>query len=206
MDEMTQQNAALVEQAAAAAESLQDQANGLAEAVSIFRIKAGSNRLAALPGRTPSAARHIAAPVKAQSGVDFDAMIMAHQNWKKRLRLATNNAAEAAKLDPKTIAKDNVCDLGKWIYGVGQQSCGAMPEFGRLKSRHADFHHCAAEVADKAKAGDVMAAKHVMHDQFMALSEETVGLIKQVRQRIEGGKRAALPPPKTDADGEWEEF
>jgi methyl-accepting chemotaxis protein len=38
MDEMTQQNAALVEEAAAAAESMQDQANNLAQAVSIFKL------------------------------------------------------------------------------------------------------------------------------------------------------------------------
>jgi methyl-accepting chemotaxis protein len=37
MDEMTQQNAALVEEAAAAAESLQDQAGTLVQAVSVFR-------------------------------------------------------------------------------------------------------------------------------------------------------------------------
>ena len=38
MDEMTQQNAALVEQAAAAAESMQEQSQKLAEAVSIFKL------------------------------------------------------------------------------------------------------------------------------------------------------------------------
>jgi methyl-accepting chemotaxis protein len=38
MDEMTQQNAALVEQAAAAAESLQEQALQLAQAVSVFKL------------------------------------------------------------------------------------------------------------------------------------------------------------------------
>ena len=37
MDETTQQNAALVEQAAAAAQSMQDQAASLAQVVSIFR-------------------------------------------------------------------------------------------------------------------------------------------------------------------------
>jgi len=45
MDQATQQNAALVEEAAAAAKSLQDQAGTLAKAVSAFRIGAG----AALP-------------------------------------------------------------------------------------------------------------------------------------------------------------
>jgi methyl-accepting chemotaxis protein len=38
MDETTQQNAALVEQAAAAAQSMQDQAAELADAVSVFKL------------------------------------------------------------------------------------------------------------------------------------------------------------------------
>ncbi len=41
MDEVTQQNAALVEEAAAAAGSLQEQAERLAEAVAVFKINAG---------------------------------------------------------------------------------------------------------------------------------------------------------------------
>jgi methyl-accepting chemotaxis protein len=43
MDEITQQNAALVEEAAAAAESLQEQAQSLSKAVSIFRLAGGSS-------------------------------------------------------------------------------------------------------------------------------------------------------------------
>ena len=39
MDHVTQQNAALVEEAAAAAGSLQDQANGLAQVVSVFKLR-----------------------------------------------------------------------------------------------------------------------------------------------------------------------
>jgi methyl-accepting chemotaxis protein len=45
MDEMTQQNSALVEQAAAAAESLQEQAGRLAEAVSVFKLGQGKQSL-----------------------------------------------------------------------------------------------------------------------------------------------------------------
>jgi len=48
MDEGTQQNAALVEQAAAAAESLEEQAHQLAQTVALFRIASGkeASRLA----------------------------------------------------------------------------------------------------------------------------------------------------------------
>ena len=63
MDEMTQQNAALVEQAAAAAESMQEQAAILAEAVAAFKL-AGATTMSAKPA-AKSAARpstRLAAP------------------------------------------------------------------------------------------------------------------------------------------------
>jgi methyl-accepting chemotaxis protein len=44
MDEVTQQNAALVEQAAAAAESLEEQARGLVQTVSMFKLDEGMGR------------------------------------------------------------------------------------------------------------------------------------------------------------------
>src|SRR3569623_84706 len=71
MDEMTQQNAALVEEAAAAAESLQDQAGKLAELVKTFKLvrtgnlPSGSGRLAPAavkqPRTPPVAAESLAA-------------------------------------------------------------------------------------------------------------------------------------------------
>jgi methyl-accepting chemotaxis protein len=65
MDEMTQQNAALVEEAAAAASSMQDQAVSLTEAVSLFKLDGGAvQAVAARPVRTAIAAP---APVQASS-------------------------------------------------------------------------------------------------------------------------------------------
>ncbi len=55
LDQMTQQNAALVEQSAAAAQSLRDQARSLSEAVSVFRLSPGM--APALGGPSSSSAR-----------------------------------------------------------------------------------------------------------------------------------------------------
>jgi methyl-accepting chemotaxis protein len=66
MDDVTQQNAALVEQAAAAAESLQDQAAHLAQVVSVFRL-AGAVGLAQPSQAIRNAAPALAAPVRAPS-------------------------------------------------------------------------------------------------------------------------------------------
>ncbi|MDH0091942.1 methyl-accepting chemotaxis protein [Achromobacter mucicolens] len=68
MDEVTQQNAALVEEAAAAAGSLQEQAQRLAEAVAVFKINAGE--VIEVPARQLAQQQHrpaarVAAPAAA---------------------------------------------------------------------------------------------------------------------------------------------
>ncbi|WP_447894845.1 methyl-accepting chemotaxis protein [Vreelandella sp. GE22] len=50
MDEVTQQNAALVQQAAAAAASLEDQASRLEQAVAVFKVLEGQQSRASAPG------------------------------------------------------------------------------------------------------------------------------------------------------------
>jgi methyl-accepting chemotaxis protein len=51
MDEMTQQNSALVEQSSAAARSLSDQAGNLTELMDFFKLEGSTTRL---PSRTAS--------------------------------------------------------------------------------------------------------------------------------------------------------
>jgi methyl-accepting chemotaxis protein len=80
MDESTQQNASLVEEATAAAESLQNQASSLAQAISVFKLNAvaypaasqvkavqpTSRPAAVKPLSRPMASNRIAAPVSAR--------------------------------------------------------------------------------------------------------------------------------------------
>ncbi|MFZ2389336.1 MAG: hypothetical protein WAW69_16185, partial [Polaromonas sp.] len=82
MDQVTQQNAALVEEAAAAAQSLQEQAGGLSQVVSVFRLdneqqlsqgasaRQPTSRYQQRPApKQPPAARHALAAAKPkQSG------------------------------------------------------------------------------------------------------------------------------------------
>jgi methyl-accepting chemotaxis protein len=60
MDEVTQQNAALVEEAAAAAESLEEQAQSLSASVATFKVDNNAGRVAAT--REPTTARQVTAP------------------------------------------------------------------------------------------------------------------------------------------------
>jgi methyl-accepting chemotaxis protein len=67
MDDVTQQNASLVEEAAAASRSLQDQASSLTQIVSIFKLEVNSVEHPALTGSAPRAALHAQTPALTQN-------------------------------------------------------------------------------------------------------------------------------------------
>ena len=89
MDEMTQRNAALVEEAAAAAESMQQQAQQLGEAVSIFKL-----------GTEGAAVARVASAPKAQA-----AKLAATSAVKPAARAVTVRPAAAATPATKTATK-----------------------------------------------------------------------------------------------------
>ncbi|MBZ2207835.1 methyl-accepting chemotaxis protein [Massilia soli] len=81
MDSVTQQNAALVEEAAAAAQSLREQAGSLSHAVSVFRLDLQSVRepaRVAAPAAVPSPAR---SPAKKAAPVRLAAAEAARDEW-----------------------------------------------------------------------------------------------------------------------------
>jgi methyl-accepting chemotaxis protein len=88
MDETTQQNAALVEEAAAAAESLQDQAASLTQSVAVFRLAGGSGHATAparASARTAAPAPRAPGPVRAmaKSAPAFSASSGADDEWEE---------------------------------------------------------------------------------------------------------------------------
>ncbi|MBI5439552.1 MAG: hypothetical protein HY936_11530, partial [Nitrosomonadales bacterium] len=69
MDEVTQQNAALVEEAAAAAESLEEQAQSLSVSVATFKMTEGSGGTAIVRRAPAPVARQVAAPARKGTAV-----------------------------------------------------------------------------------------------------------------------------------------
>ena len=103
---MTQQNAAMVEQTAAAASAMKEQAHTLADEVARFKIP---DELALTEASRPV------------TDFDFDKAIEAHRQWKVRLRKAISGRDT---LDSDTICRDDQCPLGKWIHGPGGAQWG----------------------------------------------------------------------------------
>ncbi|WP_374318581.1 methyl-accepting chemotaxis protein [Aquabacterium sp.] len=147
LDHSTQANAALVEQTAAAAHAMQDQAKTLAEQVARFRLPAGVQA-----GGSAQAA-------EAMTGFNFDQAIEAHRQWKVKLRAAID---KHEKLDAETICRDDCCALGKWLHGPGGAQWGSKPAFVALVTKHAGFHKSAGEVARKINAGSYAEAERLI--------------------------------------------
>jgi methyl-accepting chemotaxis protein len=168
LDRMTQQNAALVEQTAAAASAMKDQAGALAQQVSRFRIPADST--------VTLAERDVAI-----TDFDFDKAIEAHRQWKVKLRKAI---AEHATLDAETICRDDQCPLGKWIHGPGGSRWGSKPVFVELTNRHAAFHQAAGEAARKINAGQLQDAERLIGSGslFAQVSTEVATLLTRAKR------------------------
>jgi methyl-accepting chemotaxis protein len=70
MDEVTQQNAALVEEAAAAAESLEEEAQNLTRSVSVFKLSEAQQRHSiSAPHVTRAASKPVTKPTPAKKQV-----------------------------------------------------------------------------------------------------------------------------------------
>ena len=126
LDQNTQANATLVEQTAEVATAQCQMAVRMAAHVDEFRIT-GAAKVGAIV-----------------EGIDVDSIIDAHRQWKMKLRDAIENNET---VDAKTLARDNCCALGKWIYSDGQRfgECGLFQE---LVVKHAHFHHVAGQVGE----------------------------------------------------------
>lgn len=116
--------------------------------------------------------------------MNFDDAVAAHIKWKIRLSQFIDGTG-TEKLDSAVIAKDNMCDLGKWIYGEGAKYKAAAG-YKTLQALHANFHKCAAEVVKKVEANDKSSAKAMLSGAFASASKETVGAIMQLKKEVGG--------------------
>nr|WP_315468043.1 methyl-accepting chemotaxis protein [uncultured Undibacterium sp.] len=161
LDRNTQANAALVEETASAARSQCSTAIRLAAQVDEFR----------LPGAQAS---------EKVEGIDIDAIIDGHRQWKVKLRDAIENGEH---VDVKTLARDDCCALGKWIYGDGQR-LGGRQSFKELLEKHARFHRVAGQVGELINDGHFDKAEDALAHgtAFSTATSEVVLILSGVKR------------------------
>jgi methyl-accepting chemotaxis protein len=223
MDRSTQQNAALVEQMAAAASSLKAQANDLVQAVAVFKLDDAAPRMAGQRAPAPAAVNP-STPHGHVQGINLDNAIKAHADWRTKLRAA---GQKHEQVDAQTIGRDDCCELGKWLSGNGHSQCGSVPSFVALITAHKSFHQAAGKVAHFINSGHGDEVEKMLGSGsvFSTASSDVTRLIVQLRKECEGGtaskptvKRAPaatarLTAPKlvaqaatSNSEGDWETF
>lgn len=119
--------------------------------------------------------------------MNFDEAIAAHIKWKIRLiRLIEGTSNE--KLSSETVSRDNLCDLGKWLYGEGSKY-KSLALYQDLLKKHAKFHVCAGEVIKKVELGDLGGADAMRKGPYDSASKDTINAITKL-------KNAVNSPPK----------
>jgi methyl-accepting chemotaxis protein len=81
--------------------------------------------------------------------MDLQEAIRAHSEWKTKLRGAIT---AQSTLDVATIARDDCCQLGKWLHGDSKPVYGPLSSHVACLHKHADFHKEAAKVAGAINA------------------------------------------------------
>lgn len=90
----------------------------------------------------------------------FEEAVVAHATW--RTNFVDEIRADGIGLDAEVIRLDNVCPLGQWLNGRGEQAVGNSVAHKMLCNVHAEFHSEAARVLLLAQHGRVKEALHAM--------------------------------------------
>ena len=81
---------------------------------------------------------------------EIDAALGVHAKW--RARLETAIIAGRSEFIPAEVAKNDVCDFGKWLRTVGGEDAKTA-HYAKVKSFHADFHTMAGKILNMAVTG-----------------------------------------------------
>lgn len=108
----------------------------------------------------------------------------AHSEWIVKFRIALSQAQEhnAEQIDVHTIAKDDCCEFGKWLYGEGKVKYGFLPSYRTCLDKHAAFHVEAGNIASVINAKQYTEAEAMLENTFSFMSDEVGVALKQLQK------------------------
>jgi methyl-accepting chemotaxis protein len=198
MDQVTQQNAALVEQTAAASQSMGEQARELRNLMGFFKLDQSDSSVASdLPQREAENVRQSRdkgssrrlEPAKKMSGepmpaggsaLDFAMAKNKHLAWMARLRRHLNGEES---LSEQQLVSPRECDLGKWLYAGGMKQYGHFHEMRDMEKEHAEFHARIKTVVSLQKGGRLEQAEAELAE-VESMSDNIVSLLNRLEHKL----------------------
>lgn len=114
--------------------------------------------------------------------MNFLDAINAHVMWKQRL-LKYLDGTSTEDLNPDQITKDNLCMLGKWIYG-NEDRYIKSPVFEDVRGKHAEFHQTAAQIVRLVNESRTKEAGELLHGDYSHLSHNLQALIRKLARDL----------------------
>ena len=113
-------------------------------------------------------------------GLNFQTAIEAHMKWRARLE-AVLHGVSSEKLEAATVAKNDQCVLGKWLYGQGKEHIH-LGSFSELEQTHTHFHKSAAEILHLAQTGRKGEAPRLLAGDYRTTSVRIGGLLARLHR------------------------
>lgn len=122
------------------------------------------------------------------AGLNFMTAIDAHMKWKTRLESQIHGDSQE-DLQAEIVSRDDACQLGQWIHGIGGERFGGLDIFKDMKAQHAHFHACAGRVLTATRNGRAEDALHMLQQgEYVRASERVKMLLAKLYVQIVEGR------------------
>lgn len=109
--------------------------------------------------------------------MDPNQAIQKHAQWKVGFQRAV---LANEPMDVAVLAKDNQCELGKWLYGEAQARYGMRAAHGQCLAHHAAVHVEAAKIAAVLNAQCQNEAEHMLASGSPFLKASTAFILSLI--------------------------
>lgn len=112
----------------------------------------------------------------------IEAAIGAHMAWVDRFRDALSSS-ERESFDPRLVADDTQCELGRWLYGGEAVSVLGEGFHGRITAMHGTFHAIAGEIAAQLNEQTIAVSSVALIGELANLSRQLVTQLQLAQRR-----------------------
>lgn len=117
--------------------------------------------------------------------MDLNQAVERHTEWKTKFRLAIS---KKEAMDAEIIARDDCCDLGKWLHGESKPALGNLASHAECVKKHALFHIEAGKVARAINAKKYIEAEAMLNPNTSYWNASTAVVAAILHLKKEAGR------------------
>jgi methyl-accepting chemotaxis protein len=114
------------------------------------------------------------------SKTDFTDIRLKHITWRVKL----NDFLEGKpSMTEEQATSHEACDVGKWLYSVGMEKYGTMPEMQELEKIHVELHSAVKNIMFLKQSGNIF-AKNEEVEKLDKILRKIMFLLVDIEQKL----------------------